>query len=68
MFDLEQIYGIILDGIGATIKNGLKRLILADKVHLRSACEAYLAAAKHHSDVGKLAHIRVQLFMCQLPE
>ena len=70
MFDLEEIYGVRLvyhysepghgkgphDGIGATIKHGLDRLILADKVRLRSAYEAYLAAAKYLSDVGRLAN------------
>ena len=43
------------DGIGATIKHGLDRLVVQDRVRLRNAYEVYLAASQNLSTVGHLA-------------
>lgn len=48
------------DGIGATIKHGLDRLVIQDKVRLRNAYEVYIAACKYLSQVGHNADAAVQ--------
>ena len=46
------------DGVGATSKHGLDRLVVQDKVRLRNAYEVYLAASRHLGDVGRHAEGR----------
>ena len=48
------------DGICATIKHELDRLIFQDRIRIRNTYEVYLAASRNLSQIGRTADVAVQ--------